>query len=1301
MVSEAVQTNGINNGNNVYTPYLVTSSNNLQFKHTQQNIVVISQPHSIPTQNSLPPHTINTIKEPLPCVTSRSQMSSQNLANAYNLPEPNYSSRQQQGTTTHHELHQPSPSTQQQIPSHIASKFPGYKLQVYHIDGGPDSQDLQTQSAQGLVIHPGQHQQQAYEGSVLPHQVRMSAHTSSAAKSRAMASMEKKHHPKGGHHTHLHQHHQHSHHQHGVSHTHHQGKVKLHDVSQPQHHSSPKHRKNHQQDDRRNHNKLQKSRSDGQLLDDSGECHSTDQSSISIGSHSHAGLRNINTPRSHPSCPVSHQMTGQKYTPLKPDFDKRFSQHPPPSCSEEEEISDRDMPELAPIGQHEHTCMMGGGTSFKGNMEYVHATQPCEKHDPSRIIPVQRVSSSYSPLDSNILSGHLPKEHSREKASAEYAEDMDRDIGQALSPLGSTSSLQDLIESVSVPSRGDGSSKSEKLIATSLWAEQTRALHAEQHTSVVSDLGRVDTSSMYAEGSTAQELHNNYELGNKRDIKSRNWNMETASVPQHEEREPSTSSLKSAKSGKKLKTVKVVAPEDMDADSGRGTSEDMHHHHALPSTNVDMRPELRRPKMQMDRQNSKHQEQQDLVGRDNNDASMQQRPSIIKDSRMDDTEKTFKEEIEPCIEVEEETTAISFQHDIEEEKQCTEESDNHLIIDEHNSQQDSLNVEEAVQNVARSNTVTQCMEEEHISSDSFQAIDEEGKIVDPDRLPIKMIDNEDVGNAHDIISEPKTEEIDRHDNESLIKEEDVTCEDESGLGTTEKDIKEVESVSDNRDTHQRSIEKEQVIPDEEPIPHSPKTDSSTKGSHKMQDTSNVSQDLNTNDNGAIWHRIQSDRGDVRKKAEAFEEKIKSMSQSTENDENEQHEKSLPSSLLSGDEDDIKVLRHPQVPKRVEENIVSPDMMRSDDETTSQHVDSEAVFRSSCDEDDLVNTPIKREEDDGSVISSIERPSSTETPQANIICAASPPPIAPKPKKFANGLLKDKNLNSKNEAKATNNSIPQVTEMPKVTVSVEPNNGVPLVEPPAGFGDSPIKSVKVVEIKEFEMKSSGLESSHTVSSHEEKTDESNENKPMIHEGMYPKQQFANVEVLPNIDNDENLADPGPIYHRPAEMQIEELTSLSSALEIAPLETYPSGKQDVDYASEQKHLETLEMPPVHALPGQANIKQECVEKEYFSPKEQHSSLEKRPKAKSRKSSSGSRERSDIVTSSSNASMQSVQVGPDTHPAATSASSSSKGKVRSRSSSKERLLSTLANAGDAPITSHEEDDISGKKKKSILKP
>ena len=168
MVSEAVQTNGINNGNNAYSPYLVTSSNNVQFKHTQQNVVVISQPHSVPSQRSLP----SSIKEPLPCVTSRSQMSSQTLANAYNLSEPNY---MPQNTTTHHEMHQPSLSSQQQIPSHLANKFPGYKLQVYHIDGAPENQEEQTQPVHNASFHPSQHSQQTYESSIHPHQIRMSS----------------------------------------------------------------------------------------------------------------------------------------------------------------------------------------------------------------------------------------------------------------------------------------------------------------------------------------------------------------------------------------------------------------------------------------------------------------------------------------------------------------------------------------------------------------------------------------------------------------------------------------------------------------------------------------------------------------------------------------------------------------------------------------------------------------------------------------------------------------------------------------------------------------------------------------------------------------------------------------------------------------------------------------------------------------------------------------------------------------------------------------------------------------------
>merc|ERR1719510_1815563 len=67
--------------------------------------------------------------------------------------------------------------------------------------------------------------------------------------------------------------------------------------------------------------------------------------------------------------------------------------------------------------------------------------------------------------------------------------------------------------------------------------------------------------------------------------------------------------------------------------------------------------------------------------------------------------------------------------------------------------------------------------------------------------------------------------------------------------------------------------------------------------------------------------------------------------------------------------------------------------------------------------------------------------------------------------------------------------------------------------------------------------------------------------VIQEGMLQKQQFANLEVLPSTENQDehvestaHVSNQGPIYHRPGEMQIEELASLSSALEVAPLETY---------------------------------------------------------------------------------------------------------------------------------------------------
>lgn len=1295
MVSEAVQTNGINNGN-VYAPYLV-SSNNLQLKHTQQNFVVISQPHSIPPQNSLPP-----IKEPLPCVTSRSQMSSQTLANQYNPSSEGI--YRQPGTITNNHI-QTVPLSHQ-IPPNVASKFPGYKLQVYHIDGGQEEQ--QQMPLQGVQMHSNQNKQKpSYDSSAPLHQLRMSSQTSSStSKTRTTANIDKRHHTKSSHHTHthFHPHHQHSHHQHGIGHTHHQNKLKQPQIGQSQYHSSPKHHRSTQQEERRNHvHKLQKSRSDGQLLDDSLGGQSTDQSTLSNASHSHKGLENVNVTFTQNS--ANQKLISQKYASRQPDFEKRFAQHP--SCSEEEEISDRDMPELAPISQHEHTHDMMTGPNTK--IEYIHTSHPCKVHEPERNIPIQPVlSSSYPHQSKSIHSCQLKEEHEVEKIIPEYGEDIDRDLGQALSPLGSTSSLQDLIESVSVPSRGDGSSKSEKLIATSLWAEQTRAMHAEQIPPVTTESVRTDSAITYTEPCSSQVQHSSYELrSSERDIKLESWDTGTTSAPPHDEREPSTSSLKSSKSGKKLKTVKVVAPEDIDADSGRGTSEDMHHqkHHLITRYDTVPKHEVRKPETYVDRQHIRQGEFKDSNLSDGTTGTAHYPTSSMKETGT----KCLVEETEPCIEVEEEASTVLLENNPEDESAYLEryQTKQTSVLEDQRLQHGTSKREGSPRNVSCSDTTESC-KADALSSESFQAIDEEDETLEPDMFPVKSVENEDIfeeaAEDKDISAGSSTEEIRADDEVPFLKDEEVICRDESGLGTTEKEDKKNETSLKIKEDSEFQEEIKESSLDIDATSDSSKHETSLKDTpkdHSLSPTNNV-----TSENGGIWNRIQGDRGDVRKKAEAFEQKIKSLSQSTEKDEYEPKEKSLTPSIAASEEGDIKVSKEPLPQNMVDDNIMSPDLGRSDDETTSQHVDSEIIFRSSCDEDDLaVNSSPRKEDDEVSVNSSLGNHPSIDAPQDDNISVPTPPPIAPKPKNLTNGSLKDKQLISSTiEGQEPLDSRSQDKKIPNVTIKVEPNNGVPLVEPPAGFGDSPVKSVKVVDIKEMDTKQEDVANSHSFLKRQVQIDEGPmEMDHVIQEGVLQKQQFANLEVLPSTENQDEqventaqVSNQGPIYHRPGEIQIEELASLSSALEIAPLETYSNIKATDDRYAEllvgsysKEHEQSLYMQE-QAISTPAE--QFRIIKEVPTAIHHQVCADKKQKSRSRKSSSGSRERTDIVTSSSNASIQSVQTTSEVRQSPVTVQPPLKAKARSRSSSKERLLSTLANSADAPVTSHDEDDISG---------
>ena len=318
-------------------------------------------------------------------------------------------------------------------PQHTASKLPGYKLQVYHIDSQTGNDTIQYSS-----MPPGARDHKSPSG------------------------------------------HRHSHsrghvHHHGSGHVHHHQSRPPSNSHGPQdHHHSPRHHR-----PKSDGKRLQKSRSDGHLLEDT-----------------------------------------------------RPVQRPSVSCEEE---SDKDMPELAPITDLERQMALQRASYSNTLPSSTHAKRPILKKQST-----------------------LPAQHTR------FAEeDLEPDLGQKLSPLGSTSSLQDLIQDQPVPTTCY-IDKSEKLIATSLWAEeQIKALEALPP--ITTDAIRTDTAIVYMGAPPPPE--------------------QKSPLQDLEERETSSahSSLKSA--GKKAKSVTLIAPCDVDgSDSGRGTSEDHKKHGIIESS---------------------------------------------------------------------------------------------------------------------------------------------------------------------------------------------------------------------------------------------------------------------------------------------------------------------------------------------------------------------------------------------------------------------------------------------------------------------------------------------------------------------------------------------------------------------------------------------------------------------------------------------------------------------------------------------------------------------------------------------
>ena len=361
----------------------------------------------------------------------------------------------------HHLKHQTTTSTQArhaQIPvslHHMASKMAGYKLEVYNIDNQNHPEDGNyPQMIQYTSMPPGGREGQ-----------RIQVHPECSTKSQSGHK-----HVHRGSHGHLH----HSSHHHQP-----RSRTSNHHTYGEHCHQSPHHQKQKIHPEKRG--KLQKSKSDGQLVDDN---------------------------HHQPSLPVNLQ---RHHTSSAQD-------------NLEDNESDKEMPDLAPIFLTDRQSAMAKHKSldfsgFSGNSY----TLPHPERKP-------------------ILKKQSTLPHTFLTDAVDQGDDLDQDLGQTLSPLGSTSSLQDLLDSAkaTVPTE---TNKSEKLISASLWAEEDQEILPP----ITTDAIRTDTAIVYVE-EQIQKCEANIEAGPRR-------------------------------SKSKEKSVTMVAPGDKDgSDSGRGTSEDHKKH---------------------------------------------------------------------------------------------------------------------------------------------------------------------------------------------------------------------------------------------------------------------------------------------------------------------------------------------------------------------------------------------------------------------------------------------------------------------------------------------------------------------------------------------------------------------------------------------------------------------------------------------------------------------------------------------------------------------------------------------------
>ncbi len=1115
MVSEGVQTNGFSrtSSQNGQSPPQPTPP--IQAVQPKPQVRPPQQPR-LPQQPPLPPY-----QDPPP-VVQKKPVKPQSAHSAQKHDSPK---RKRQPPP------QASPgSPTRQIPPHIASKLPGYQLQVYHIDG--DNAHAGQKPPAGWVAtaprsgkHQHHHAHAGHQGGGHKH----SHHK--AARSHSSGNVLESGAPSSGHPG-------------GVQDQ--QQTKKLHKELMAKHRQKEKQQQ------------FQKSHSDGELLDEDGM-------PIQGSGSGSAGSRDSNKKAvKFVQPPMTSAVSGTAFCP--------------PS---EEEVSDRDLPELAPITQKEYQ-------------------QACLAQQHSQQRSQDTAASTSSNLD----------------------DDLEKDLGQALSPLGSTSSLQDLIESSSARASEDVDIK-----RTSTWLERERQQQKEAEAEIVeaarppvappvlssevdgNKKSKSGKSVIVVEPELSEDDHPEEQNGKAGGFLEERLNIRMDSVNSAKTNETSTTATSDDY---------LTAPEQVATKSSTTTTED----EVGDDEEIIAEEYLESPEKEVHQHQQQHQEPYSTSG------------MVINSTASAGLEAKQQEVRSPT-------------HSME-----SSSSGSYSVNNTHTDNGGLKKLSEPV----KVEQQPEVIKEE--ATPEPEIVHQPQNRLSPAAEPERR-EEEEIIEAAEAEASPSLEAMEKTSEMTLTEPKVV---EQASVLSPEAEVQ--------KEAEMGAMDIEAAAAETQPTKRKQELtldlDLNAPPQMVHQNLSPTPTEEATSESSMIWQRLPMGTGEVSKKRQAFEKQIKAMSV----DEGQQDQQQQPKKQNGGAYHKVArkivseeaasnspgMARSPAMHAgfRNEEWVVertpvtTPDadkvvvaMINLSDEETSNHLDSDVVFKSST----AATTP-----QDGSLMSSLG-PSSVDLAQEQqqegggqhlqTASASAPSHLAdschPPPKEE---VLEDEVIKKTDEVQEETKE-PEAGKQPE---QPPPAKKLPLVDPPAGFGDSPEHRRRLQEQQEEEQRRLRQEQ------HEQ------EQELQVHEAV-ADQPLPQDEQLVMASEE---TDAAPRLH------------ITESFQPSPSEVMFTQKKEYFQEPEAvRHHHSLERHVQHS--GDQRQHQHHHRHHHHK----HLEEEQQPLQQPAKPISKASSATSVAT-------------PHSRP---STAASKNNRSRSRSSSKERLLSTLAGSENAPQTAPEEDEISGK--------